>query len=372
MARDTDLHRLKAIIGIQNELLDASAAPDPEPAMIRRLAGLLDAAVVLYGPDGEVATSVGTGPTRLIEDELRAGDPGRRRFAIGRWTVLAEPIAVGDSTRWLAIATRDQDPPRTELHEAAIEAARRLLHVMARSDATIRAEDRLRRAELLRLLLSGRPLDEAHLWDRLERYRFERREPLRVVVFGGEPGLLAALERDAVEIGLPVLLAPRDDGIVALAAARDGLLAEWTGQVPAGYRCGLSEECRRVAEVAGRLREADVALVVARESGARSVRFEDLGMSEWLIAGRDAEAGRAKSRQVLAPIADNPLLVEALVAYVEGGLDVTAAARHLRLHPNSVRYRLRRVEALLARDLHAPGTISDLYLALHPATRDVG
>lgn len=366
MARDTDLNRLKSIIGIQNELLDASAAPDPESAMIRRLAGLLDAAVVLYGPDGEVATSVGVGPTRLIQDELRAGEPGRRRFAVGRWGVLAEPIAVGDTTRWLAIATRAPDP-RPELHEAAIEAARRLLHVMARSDESIRAEDRLRRAELLRLLLSGRALDEAHAWDRLERYRFERREPLRVLVFVGAPP--AALERDAVEIGLPVLLAPREDDIVALAAARDDLLAEWIGQ---GYRCGLSEECRRVAEVAGRLREADVALVVARESGARAVRFEDLGMSEWLIAGRDAEAGRAKSRQVLAPIADNPLLVEALAAYVEAGLDVAATARRLRLHPNSVRYRLRRVEALLGRDLHAPGTISDLYLALHPATRAVG
>ena len=50
--------------------------------------------------------------------------------------------------------------------------------------------------------------------------------------------------------------------------------------------------------------------------------------------------------------ADEPVLAETLGVYLDCFGDVTAAAQHLHVHPNTVRYRMRRVEKLLAASLH--------------------
>ena len=60
----------------------------------------------------------------------------------------------------------------------------------------------------------------------------------------------------------------------------------------------------------------------------------------------------------------NPPLEEALVAYFAHDLDIVAAAKALHLHPNSIRYRLSRVEQLLGRPLRSPATIAELHIAM--------
>jgi DNA-binding PucR family transcriptional regulator len=44
---------------------------------------------------------------------------------------------------------------------------------------------------------------------------------------------------------------------------------------------------------------------------------------------------------------------------------VTRAASRLRIHPNSLRYRLNRIEEALGLSLTSPRTIALLYMALH-------
>jgi DNA-binding PucR family transcriptional regulator len=61
-----------------------------------------------------------------------------------------------------------------------------------------------------------------------------------------------------------------------------------------------------------------------------------------------AMAGDAEAREALADIhsmlaATDPTLVDTLSAYVDGGASLEATARALFVHPNTVRYRLRRV-----------------------------
>jgi purine catabolism regulator len=60
----------------------------------------------------------------------------------------------------------------------------------------------------------------------------------------------------------------------------------------------------------------------------------------------------------------NPPLHEALLAYFQNDMDIVATAAVLHLHPNSLRYRLGRIETLLGRSLKQPSTIAALYLAL--------
>lgn len=85
----------------------------------------------------------------------------------------------------------------------------------------------------------------------------------------------------------------------------------------------------------------------------RPVAASDL-LPERVLAG-DADARRTLQQEVFAPLAaaSGPL-VETLAAYLESGRSLEAAARELFVHPNTVRYRLRRVSQLVGWDpMHA-------------------
>jgi DNA-binding PucR family transcriptional regulator len=69
----------------------------------------------------------------------------------------------------------------------------------------------------------------------------------------------------------------------------------------------------------------------------------DALLPERALAG-DGHARRALVVDVFEPIArTGPVVIETLAAYLENGSSVEAAARVLFVHPNTVRYRLRRV-----------------------------
>ncbi|MET9890912.1 helix-turn-helix domain-containing protein [Streptomyces sp. NPDC006465] len=74
-----------------------------------------------------------------------------------------------------------------------------------------------------------------------------------------------------------------------------------------------------------------------------------------LLAGRPAAASDHIARLVLGPLTDTAQrhLLEALTAYIDSG-SANAAARTLHLHPQSLRYRLRRVQELTGRDPRDP------------------
>jgi len=72
---------------------------------------------------------------------------------------------------------------------------------------------------------------------------------------------------------------------------------------------------------------------------------------------------------LLAPLRDHPQLLEAVVAWFACDLNVNDAAARLHLHPNSLRYRLARVDEVTGRALHALPNLVDLYLALRSEAR---
>jgi hypothetical protein len=74
-----------------------------------------------------------------------------------------------------------------------------------------------------------------------------------------------------------------------------------------------------------------------------------------LLAGHPAAAPDHIARLVLGPLTDPAQrhLLEALTAYIDTG-SANAAARELHLHPQSLRYRLRRIQELTSRDPRNP------------------
>ncbi|MFF3611778.1 PucR family transcriptional regulator [Streptomyces sp. NPDC002580] len=161
-----------------------------------------------------------------------------------------------------------------------------------------------------------------------------------LAVPGGEVTPLATVRGSRAVLLLPLAASER---VTAVLGERS-----WRGCVITG------ESLERVA-VAHRLAAdaLDTAPVHAHRSG-RVLTDADAHVLA-LLAGRPAAAPDHIARLVLGPLTDAAQrhLLEALTAYIDSG-SANAAARSLHLHPQSLRYRLRRVHELTGRDPRDP------------------
>lgn len=323
-----DLHRYQRLTAIQRHLVDALREPDPRTAMVQRLARILDAGVlVLDGPSAGAVPDAEAVRRRVAE----------REFEDGGWHVVTVPIA---EAGWLAVTARRRVP----LARAAAQAAVPLLAATERLAELAREQERAVRAALLDELLELAPGAETRgLAARAASFGVTF--PARVVV-ADEPEQRASLA-GAAGAATPagsVLATTRGGRLVALVA--DGVVHPGA----AG---------RAVGDVAGVPRSYRDA-VLAHERGLAS--FEAFDLPALLLAEVDPELVRPRVDALLDPLPE--AVLAALVEYFAHDQDVNAAAAALHVHPNTLRYRLGRVEALLGRSLKAPATIAELTLAL--------
>ena len=66
---------------------------------------------------------------------------------------------------------------------------------------------------------------------------------------------------------------------------------------------------------------------------------------------------------------EEPMLANTLQAYLDGFGDIAAVAQRLHVHPNTVRYRVRRIEKLLSTSLDDPDDRLVLALGLRATER---
>lgn len=118
---------------------------------------------------------------------------------------------------------------------------------------------------------------------------------------------------------------------------------------------------------------------IARRSlspGAAGVAVFGDSPATTLVASAPAMA-RGVVRSVLTgvlvlPPAERQVLLDTLVAWFAGHGSAKAAADRLIVHPNTVRYRLRRVQELTKRDLSDPIDVGELYVALEAVRLEEG
>jgi hypothetical protein len=183
-------------------------------------------------------------------------------------------------------------------------------------------------------------------------------------------GLLAGLNRRG-----PCLLIPDPDGPGRLRLLEAGL-RDWR---PAGPADGAARGCVAalgpavpLAQASSSLRWARQVLALAQRGLARAsdgvVRCDDHLATLALLA--DTELAGLLSGHTLAPLrqlrpeqADR--LAETLLAWLECADNAETAARYLHVHPQTVRYRLRRVTELFGDRLRDP----DARFALQAALR---
>lgn len=197
--------------------------------------------------------------------------------------------------------------------------------------------------------------------------------PVAVLVGERPPGssdaVVAGLRRAAQAVADDVLVGLRGDrALVVLGVAGEGgplraaeALAPRLGPGPVVVGpvvAGLSSAGRSA-------RTALVAMTAARAwpEAPRPVAADDL-LPERVLAG-DAGARRALADRVHAPLAAAaPALGETLRAHLASGRSLEATARTLFVHPNTVRYRLRRVAEVTGWDPSVPREAFVLQVAL--------
>ncbi len=99
------------------------------------------------------------------------------------------------------------------------------------------------------------------------------------------------------------------------------------------------------------------------------LRLADLSLLDYLLAKADDTARRLGPSEV--DRLDAPLR-ETVLAYAASDLNVGATARRLHLHPNTVHYRLGRVERLTGRDVRRFADVVDLVAALRLRSAGAG
>jgi Purine catabolism regulatory protein-like family/PucR C-terminal helix-turn-helix domain/GGDEF-like domain len=376
-----DEHMFRRLTALQRYLVDALSGPEPERALVDRLAGFLDAGVMLLGADGEPELVAGKPPVAELRSEIRAHPVGLLELDAGGWHAVAAPVAAraGEADRWLVLAS-----PRpgviAKLAKPAAEATAPLLAAMSRLGEVARDQELAVKAALLQEALEpARPRDLQPLAARAAAFGVDFASPARLVVVRrgprsarGEPGglrgeLVAACEQARI----PHLVLERDGALTALVQGADSELAPALALLAEEPETaiGVGRAVGAIADTHHSLRDAELAVAHAGGSGASSVvRFEDFDLGTFMVSEIAPERLGPKVEQILGVLRANPPLHEAISAYFEHDLDIAATAVSLHMHRNSLRYRLARLEQLLGRSLKQPATIAALYVALAAET----
>jgi DNA-binding PucR family transcriptional regulator len=179
--------------------------------------------------------------------------------------------------------------------------------------------------------------------------------------------VVAAIRHTARQAGYDVLTGVQGDRLVAvLGGVTDPVRA--AAAVAGQFGSGPVVAGPLVPDLAAAAASTRAAIAGLRAAAAwpdapRPVSADAL-LPERALAG-DGHARRALVVDVYEPIAEaGPVVIDTLAAYLENGSSVEAAARALYVHPNTVRYRLRRVVQLSGLTPTSPRDAYTLRLAL--------
>jgi DNA-binding PucR family transcriptional regulator len=154
-------------------------------------------------------------------------------------------------------------------------------------------------------------------------------------------------------------------GVVSLSTAQDARVIDLLERIATGG-VGVSPQYSSVDEIEHALRLARIALRATTEA-ERVVVFDRAPLT--MVAVADPDARRGVVRAVLGGLDglsedDRCVLLDTLEAWAAHNRSAAEAAALLYCHPNTVRYRLRRLEERTGRSLSDPRAVAELLVAL--------
>ncbi len=359
-----EMRTYQRLSSMQLYLVDALREADPRAVLVERLAELLDAAVLVLSPAGAVRLAAGDAPADALWAVIGARPIALHEFEVGGRPAVAAPV-LGDhaeAREWLVVVARSVGS-LGGLAKPAVQAAAPLLAATARLAQTEQSQSRAIGSALLDGLLSANG-NLPELAARAEGFGIDLAIPARVVVARGLDGESFQGCLDA--LGGAHLVGRRDGDLVALVQCREGELRDGLGRLAGpGAAIGLGRPVHQPTAVPDSHRDARLAVGrIELGSATRLLAFEEFELGLLLLSEAPAQRIGPKVHSWTGPLREQPMLWDAVVAYFEADLDVARAAQTLHLHPNSLRYRLTRVEKLLGRSLKQPSTIAALYIAM--------
>jgi PucR family transcriptional regulator, purine catabolism regulatory protein len=356
-----DEHVFRRLTALQRYLVDALRTPQPERAMVDRLARFLDASVVLLDGEGSPEIVAGKQPAPALLEEICAAPAGLLELEVGGWHAVATPVVTraDEAQRWLVLAS----PRRgfiSKLAKPAAEATAPLLAAMARLGDVVRDQEQAVKAALLEEALEPvTARDLPPLAARAAAFGIDFSQPARLVVVTGQrlrQELVARLDAHRI----PHLVQQRDGSLMALVQGDDADVMAALRELP-DAAIGVGRTVRSISDAHHSLRDAELAVA----QGSREiVRFEDFDLGTFMVSEIPPDRLGPKVDEILSVLRANPPLHEALRAYFAHDLDIATTAASLHMHRNSLRYRLARAEQVLGRSLKQPSTVAAVYIAL--------
>lgn len=375
---------LQTALDITNTLLGAISSAEPVRTLASRIGILCRGTAIIYDFEGNVIASTGEAPAQLIWNEVSATNRQELTLEIGRWNVRTRRVALRDGIHVLAIASRGHETIE-QIGELLLDTSERLLGAVygIQHGATLR--DRRDNEQLLTSLHDGILASREHrFWARLGQFRFPAYTQLRVLEFApldaesADESQVTALLTRARAADVPLLITLRRSDIdapaVVSALMQDTAAGEqWVDTEAERMLVGVSAPFSALAQVPASVREAETALGIARTRASvgaapgllGAVRIDRIDLTTWMLSHVDQRALQDHIAQVLASLRETSLL-DTLITYLASEQNVGLTADALFVHPNTVRYRLTRIEETLGTSIASAPTVANLVLALYP------
>lgn len=380
-----ELSRLKTTLEITHTLLSAVSSTDPVNALVARIATLCRGAAAVYDEEGRVVANTGEAPPNLIWNEIADSLLPDLSFTVGRWHVRSRRVSLQEGVHVIAISSRG--PETIDLIGGLLlDTAERLLGAVHGIQYGASQRDRRDNEQLLAALHDGMlPAREHRFWARLAQFQFPAYAPIRALEISPRGEASAAgthLERlaaDARAAALPLLIMLHRSDITAAATASavvpDSPAAEqWMHHITDEFLVGASAPTSSLSEIPTSVREAETALRIAAGRATalpgptplEPVLIDRIDLSTWLLSHVSKRQLDQRIERTLAPL-DSTQLRDTLVTYLAAEQSIARTAEALFLHPNTVRYRLTRVEESLGHSITSAFGLSNAILALHPS-----
>ncbi|MGH3388731.1 MAG: PucR family transcriptional regulator [Actinomadura sp.] len=327
----------------------------------------------------------GSGPYTVLAAVARNRRPLTVPVASGDGSsMIVAPVSVGQDVAGylLAVSGRDHDLAE-DMRLLVTEHAAMVCGVLLGRDLVVAAAAGRARQELFEGLLQTRDREdgEADRWARHLGFDPKRRyHVLAVALARSESGtalssvesLLARLTPDAIVAGRPdevVAIVPvkgsvEDEPVIGLAEIRTlaGRCVDLVAERRLGVAAiGVGNACHTATDIARSYAEASRALAATvrmGESGGVTV-FADLGIHRLLLRVPDVGDLRAFAEEVIGRLLEEEAAtgveyLTTLSVYFNENSSPRRTAQRLHVHPNTVSYRIRRVEEItgLSFDVH--------------------
>jgi hypothetical protein len=360
--------RIAALVGVVGPTLDVLAAAGP---------GLTAAEAALALQELVAGRRLGQvlGPLTQTRRALRL--PGTD----GGPPVVAAPILVGDDIPAYLLTVEEASREAAEdvsllltEHGATICGV-----VMSRERVVAAAAGRVRDG-LVEGLLLGHARDPEELQGWARHLGYDGAQPHRVISIAIEDGDEAPARRLAASLAHLVarrapdaIVSVREREMVIVAREQPAGESRRPGPAPLAGAClaqaerlfpgsvltiGVGGVCRDPSEIAAAYAQARRAVGTLRRLGRHGqvMAFEDLGIHRLLLQVPDLEELRSFAGEVLGALTAHEArhrsgLTRTLAVYLRESGSLQRAARELHVHPNTVTYRLNRVEDITGLDL---------------------